>query len=307
MSESLHPRETREEVEETTSKQSFQEQTLELQTTEQNHGSSTYQIQEWETRARTWLSMLPKRRNVTMAEMEAWIDSKEVDLPEKLKSWSRSLLYQRIVSIHKLMRRPYQEKEDNHIEPPQARFQRTDQWIPVYSWLELLDKHEVVKSKEISDFLSENPKVEEQLYSRHSRYHLMHYIKKCHLKVLKRRAKQKGVQQSNTKSPMKVHYNGVAKQGMQQSNTTAPTNVRYNGVTEQCMQLSNTTAPTKVHSRVPLSWNSSSGQCKDNEIYIARRNEAFLKYEMGWKVVLAGHGHALVVIVLEGIWKKLEL
>lgn len=49
----------------------------------------------------------------------------------------------------------------------------------------------MVKSKEISDWLTENPKIQEQLCSRHSRYHLMHYIKKCHFKILKRREKRK--------------------------------------------------------------------------------------------------------------------
>lgn len=84
----------------------------------------------------------------------------------------------------------WQDKDTYPGDNP-ARFQRTDQWIPVYEWLEVLDKDEVVKSKDISDWLSENPTVREQLCSRHSRYHLMHYIKKCHLKILKRREKKK--------------------------------------------------------------------------------------------------------------------
>lgn len=81
------------------------------------------------------------------------------------------------------------QKEGTSVETP-ARFQRTDQWIPVYAWLENLDQDEVVKSKDISDWLNANPQVKEQLCSRHSRYHLMHYIKKCHLKILKRREKK---------------------------------------------------------------------------------------------------------------------
>lgn len=84
-----------------------------------------------------------------------------------------------------------EEKEENQGDIPHARFQRTDQWRPVYIWLESLDKDEVVKSKDISDWLTENPDIQEQLCSRHSRYHLMHYIKKCHMKILKRREKKK--------------------------------------------------------------------------------------------------------------------
>ena len=83
-----------------------------------------------------------------------------------------------------------QEREPSQHDLPPARFQRTDQWIPVYSWLESLDTDEVVKSKDISDWLNENPQFKDQLFSRHSRYHLMHYIKKCHLKIIKRREKK---------------------------------------------------------------------------------------------------------------------
>lgn len=85
----------------------------------------------------------------------------------------------------------WQEKDVNQIDHSQARFQRTDQWLPVYSWLESVDTEEVVKSKDILDWLSENPEVKNDLYSRHSRYHLMHYIKKCHVKILKRKERKK--------------------------------------------------------------------------------------------------------------------
>ncbi|CAA0826348.1 Unknown protein, partial [Striga hermonthica] len=70
------------------------------------------------------------------------------------------------------------------------RFQRTDQWRPVYSWLESLDTDEVIKSNDVIDWLTANPEIRDHLYSRHSRYHLMHYIKKCHIKILKRKEKQ---------------------------------------------------------------------------------------------------------------------
>ncbi|XP_022885215.1 uncharacterized protein LOC111401625 isoform X1 [Olea europaea var. sylvestris] len=70
------------------------------------------------------------------------------------------------------------------------RFQRTDQWMPVYSWLESLETDEVIKSKDVLDWLTANPEIRDQLYSRHSRYHLFHYIKKCHVKILKRKEKQ---------------------------------------------------------------------------------------------------------------------
>ncbi|KAF8408420.1 hypothetical protein HHK36_007572 [Tetracentron sinense] len=246
MSDFRNPREPREE------KETIKEQSIQDQSLEQNPSSSSISTQEWENRARDWLSTLQKGRNVTMNEVGAWIDSKQFSMPEELKSLPRSQIYEQILSIHKLMQQPNQiivvdakaEKKANEVEPAQARFQRTDQWRPVYSWLESLNKNQVVKSKEISDWLSENPKVKEQLYSRHSRNHLMHYIQKCHSKMLKRREKQKGLQHSNTTGPAKVHNHKA----------------------------------TKLP--VVLPCNSSSNLLKDNDIYLVRRKEAFLRYEM---------------------------
>ncbi|KAK4362496.1 hypothetical protein RND71_017737 [Anisodus tanguticus] len=49
------------------------------------------------------------------------------------------------------------DEKTGNVENFDHRFQRTDQWMPVYSWLETLDTDEVVKSKEIIDWLTENP------------------------------------------------------------------------------------------------------------------------------------------------------
>lgn len=122
------------------------------------------------------------------------------------------------------------------------RFQRTDQWMPVYAWLESLDTDEVVKSKDILDWLTNNPEIREQLYSRHSRYHLMHYIKKCHVKILKRKDKNKGVQATS-----KVQSETITKNG----ETRAP---------------------------VPVQCNNAGSLPQDNDIYKAKRKEALQKY-----------------------------
>ena len=82
------------------------------------------------------------------------------------------------------------KQQEGQADQHPARFQRTDQWLPVYSWLESLDSGELVKSKDISEWLDANPEVKEELSSRHSRYHLTHYVKKCHLKILKRKEKK---------------------------------------------------------------------------------------------------------------------
>lgn len=82
----------------------------------------------------------------------------------------------------------WQENDVNY----DHRFQRTGQWLPVYTWLESIkDADEVVNSKDILDWLSANPDVNDDLHSRHSRGHLVHYIKQCHLKILRRMERKK--------------------------------------------------------------------------------------------------------------------
>ncbi|KAL0342614.1 UNVERIFIED_CONTAM: hypothetical protein Scaly_1924000 [Sesamum calycinum] len=124
------------------------------------------------------------------------------------------------------------------------RFQRTDQWLPVYSWLESLNTDEVIKSKDVVDWLTANPEIRDHLYSRHSRYHLMHYIKKCHVKILKRKEKQGLI---------------VAK--------LPPPKV------DQSVEVK---APGSPH----CSGNNMSSIPKDSELYKAKRSEAFRKYEL---------------------------
>ncbi|PQQ17388.1 uncharacterized protein Pyn_06720 [Prunus yedoensis var. nudiflora] len=215
-----------------------------------DNDNTSEQSQEWETMARAWLCSFPEAKAVSMDEVEAWIDSNFDFIPEGIKSMPRPDLCQRLISIQNCMRLPNQEeKEENQGDIPHARFQRTDQWRPVYIWLESLDKDEVVKSKDISDWLTENPDIQEQLCSRHSRYHLMHYIKKCHMKILKRREKKKGVQQPDTPAPLKVHKDVLMKQPAQ---LPSPLSV--------CNSLIN----------VP----------KDSDVYLTKRKEALQKYEI---------------------------
>ncbi|XVF54687.1 hypothetical protein PTKIN_Ptkin05aG0200800 [Pterospermum kingtungense] len=204
------------------------------------------QAKEWETLARAWVSAFPEAKPVNVSQVEAWIDSNFGSLPADLQSMPRSELIDRLLSIQNYLRLPSQpqEKEPSQHDLPSARFQRTGQWIPVYSWLESLDTDEMVKSKDISDWLDENPQVKDQLCSRHSRYHLMHYIKKCHLKILKRREKKVGLQPPNKETALKVQKDDVAKR-------TAPV-------------LNN-----------PL-----NNLPKDSDVYKAKRSEALRKYEI---------------------------
>ncbi|CAK7336716.1 unnamed protein product [Dovyalis caffra] len=214
-----------------------------------NRGSepNPNQSQQWETMARLWLSAFHGVKAVSPIEVESWIDSNYSSLPSDLQAMPRSDVIDRLLSIQNYMTLPNQNQvmESNQIDVPHARFQRTDQWLPVYSWLESLDKDEVVKSKDISDWLTENPDIREQLCSRHSRYHLMHYIKKCHVKILKRRERKKGVQPTDNPTSPKFQKNVEVKE-------LAP---------------------------VPM-LNPLNNIPKDSELYVAKRNEALRKYEI---------------------------
>ncbi|AES73071.2 hypothetical protein MtrunA17_Chr3g0132271 [Medicago truncatula] len=205
------------------------------------------QEQEWATMAQAWLCSFPEPKEVTMAEVEAWIDSNLSSLPEGIQSMPRPDLCHRLISIQNCMRLPNQEKEGNNVDVPHARFQRTDQWLPVYAWLETLNKDEVVKSKEISEWLEQNPDIQEQLCSRHTRYHLMHYVKKCHFKILKRRQKGKGLELPGKELSLKVQKDVPMKRPAPLPST-----------------------PVINLPRVP----------KDSDLFLAKKNEAYQKYQI---------------------------
>ncbi|XP_059657406.1 uncharacterized protein LOC132303963 [Cornus florida] len=219
-------------------------QTLEHQSFDLSPNIYSHESQEWEAIARAWLSTMPEGKTLTMSEVEAWLDSNHAFLPDHIKTMAPSELYDRLTLILNSTETPNKDKDVNQVDLHQARFQRTDQWMPVYSWLESLDADEVIKSKDILDWLSENAEVREQLYSRHSRYHLMHYIKKCHVKILKRKEKKKGLQPTSKEDPVKVHKN------------------------------------EGIKLPVPLPSNALNNLPKDSDIYLTKRNEAFRKYEI---------------------------
>ncbi|XP_028064892.1 uncharacterized protein LOC114267992 isoform X1 [Camellia sinensis] len=165
-----------------------------------------------------------------------------------------------------------EDKDATLVDPHHARFQRTDQWMPVYSWLESLDTDEVVKSKDILDWLSENPEIKEQLYSRHSRYHLMHYIKKCHVKILKRKEKKKGLQPSNKANYAQVHKTGATKLPVPVPWFLEFLSVVCNKLPELEMSL----CPEIYYYTICTMNNLPI----DSDIYVAKRSEAFRKYEI---------------------------
>lgn len=210
------------------------------------------QSEEWEARARAWLSVLPEGHTVSMSDAENWVKSNHEILPEEVNSMSQLDLLQRFSA---LQGSPTTVAPEPAMEPPQVkavsqveypfRFQRTDRWLPVYTWLESLNADEVVKSKDISDWLSANPKICEQLCSRHSRYHLTHYIKKCHAKILKRQDKLK----------------------IEQPKAVEPTS---EGVVNADVPALPDSMPSNQLVNIP----------RDSDLFQAKRKEALRKYEI---------------------------
>jgi len=66
------------------------------------------QSEEWETMARAWLCSFPEAKEVSMAEVEAWIDSNLASLPEGLRSMPRPDLSNRLISFQNCIRLPNQ-------------------------------------------------------------------------------------------------------------------------------------------------------------------------------------------------------
>lgn len=202
------------------------------------------QSQQWEETARAWLSTLPEGKIISPDEIEAWIQSNQAYLPDHIISMPRPDLHQQLASIYSTITRSPEENDVNQDDHSQARFQRTDQWKPVYTWLETLEDTELVKSNDIADWLSANPDVRDDLYSKHSRYHLMHYIKKCHVKILKRKERKKGLPITN-KANTKIMSKSEGKK-----------------------------LP------VPLPCSTMNNLPTDSDLYKAKRSEALHKYEI---------------------------
>ncbi|KAK4775590.1 hypothetical protein SAY87_023551 [Trapa incisa] len=214
---------------------------------DQNPAGQIDQAQEWEAMARAWLRAFPEAKAVSDADVEAWIDVNRGCLPTELKSMARSELIERLLSIQNILRLPTQTPEKEASPTPKEypyRFQRTGQWLPVYRWLESLEMDEVVNSNEIADWLTSNPEIRDQLSSKHTKYHLTHYIKKCHMKILKRKEKKK--------------------------------------VAEHRPEVPFVNASRSFSSKQldPIPYNPLSNIPKDSELYVAKQNEAARKYEI---------------------------
>lgn len=88
--------------------QEQQQQEQEQEQEQDQDQEQEQQSEEWETMARAWLCSFPEPKEVSMAEVEAWIDSNLASLPEGLRSMPRPDLCHRLISFQNCMRLPNQ-------------------------------------------------------------------------------------------------------------------------------------------------------------------------------------------------------
>ncbi|KAK3123986.1 hypothetical protein QOZ80_8AG0638950 [Eleusine coracana subsp. coracana] len=224
--------------------------------------SSSRPPHPWEINARAWLESFPDGHPPTEPEVDAYIDAHRPELP----SLPRSQLQQRILAL----------RGDQVLDAEQSafpyRFQRTDLWKPVYQWLESLEMESLVETKQISDWLTSNPKIMDRLVEKHSKYHLIHYTQRMHLKLLKKRGKlPKTLQLSAARATVKPSAAPLTPEEsiVALRKPTPPVSGRFSG-----------DSAARVQSSTAGSFQGGSASLRDKKTSLSKRKEALLKYEL---------------------------
>ncbi|TVU04930.1 hypothetical protein EJB05_48074, partial [Eragrostis curvula] len=224
--------------------------------------SSTRPPHPWEISARAWLESFPDGRPPTEPELDAYIDAHRPELP----SLPRSQLQQRLLAL----------RGDQVLDAEQSafpyRFQRTDLWKPVYQWLETLEMDSLVETKEISDWLTSNPKIMDRLVEKHSKYHLIHYTQRMHLKLLKKRGKlPKTLQLSAARATVKPSAAPV---------TPEESTVTLRKPTPPAAGRLSGDSAARGHSSTAGRFQGGSASLRDKKTSLSKKKEALLKYEL---------------------------
>ncbi|CAO2184418.1 unnamed protein product [Urochloa humidicola] len=224
--------------------------------------SSTRPPHPWEIKARAWLESFPDGRPPTEPEVDVYIDAHRPELP----SLPRSQLHQRLLAL----------RGDQVLDAEQSafpyRFQRTDLWKPVYQWLESLNMDSLVATQQISDWLTANPKIMDRLVEKHSKYHLIHYTQRMHLKMLKKKGKlPKTLQLSAARATVQPGAAPVAPE-------------------ESIVPVQKTTPPVagmfpsgsagRQQSGATGRFQGGNATVKDKKTSLSKKKEALLKYEL---------------------------
>ncbi|CAD6245886.1 unnamed protein product [Miscanthus lutarioriparius] len=224
--------------------------------------SSTRPPHPWEIAARAWLESFPDGRPPTEPEVDAYIDVHRPELP----SLPRSQLHQRLLAL----------RGDQVLDADQSafpyRFQRTDLWKPVYQWLESLELDSLVATQQISDWLTSNPKIMDRLVEKHSKYHLIHYTQRMHLKMLKKKGKlPKTLQLSAARATVRPIAAAVTPEEniVPLQKTIPPVTGRFPSVSA-CRQQSGTAGR----------FQGGNATLRDKKTSLSKKKEALLKYEL---------------------------
>ncbi|PVH37259.1 hypothetical protein PAHAL_6G277000 [Panicum hallii] len=224
--------------------------------------SSTRPPHPWEVAARAWLESFPDGRPPTEPEVDAYIDAHRPELP----SLPRSQLHQRLLAL----------RGDQVLDADQSafpyRFQRTDLWKPVYQWLESLDMDSLVATQQISDWLTSNPKIMDRLVEKHSKYHLIHYTQRMHLKMLKKKGKlPKTLQLSAARATVQPSAAPVAPE-----ESIAPLPKTIPPVTGRFSSGS----AGRQQSGAAGRFQGGNATLRDKKTSLSKKKEALLKYEL---------------------------
>ncbi|XP_062195409.1 uncharacterized protein LOC133898740 [Phragmites australis] len=224
--------------------------------------SSTRPPHPWEIAARAWLESFPDGRQPTEPEVDAYIDAHRPELP----SLPRSQLHQRLLAL----------RGDQVLDADQSafpyRFQRTDLWKPVYQWLESLEMDSLVETKQISDWLTSNPKIMDRLVEKHSKYHLIHYTQRMHLKLLKKKGKlPKTLQLSAARTTVRLSAIPVTpdESTVTLRKTTPPVTDKFSGG-----------SAGRLQSGAAGRFQGGSATLRDKKTSLSKKKEALLKYEL---------------------------
>ncbi|XP_066331002.1 uncharacterized protein [Miscanthus floridulus] len=224
--------------------------------------SSTRPPHPWEIAARAWLESFPDGRPPTEPEVDAYIDVHRPELP----SLPRSQLHQRLLAL----------RGDQVLDADQSafpyRFQRTDLWKPVYQWLESLELDSLVATQQISDWLTSNPKIMDRLVEKHSKYHLIHYTQRMHLKMLKKKGKlPKTLQLSAARATVRPIAAAVTpEENIVPLQKTIPLVTGRFPSVSACKQQSGTAGR----------FQGGNATLRDKKTSLSKKKEALLKYEL---------------------------
>lgn len=78
------------------------------------HEQNDPSLQEWVIMAQAWIDSFPQATEVTMSEVEAWVDSNLSSLPEGLRSVPRPDIYLRLIITSNRLRLE-RSRCENHV------------------------------------------------------------------------------------------------------------------------------------------------------------------------------------------------